>query len=70
MKGKTHMDVGLIMKIAGIGILVAVANNILSKSGRDEQAVFCTIAGVVIVLLMLIQQIDMLFTSVRNVFGI
>ena len=64
------MDVGLIMKIAGIGILVAVANNILSKSGRDEQALFCRIAGIVIVLLMLIQQIDMLFTSVRNVFGI
>lgn len=64
------MDVSIIMKIAGVGILVAVANNILSKSGRDEQAVFCTIAGVTIVLLMLIQQIDMLFTSVRNVFGI
>ena len=64
------MVVSIIMKIAGVGILVAVANNILSKSGRDEQAVFCTIAGVTIVLLMLIQQIDMLFTSVRNVFGI
>jgi len=64
------MDVSIIMKIAGVGILVAVANNILSKSGRDEQAVFCTIAGVTIVLFMLIQQIDMLFTSVRNVFGI
>ena len=64
------MDVSIIMKIAGVGILVAVANNILSKSGRDEQAVFCTIAGVTNVLFMLIQQIDMLFTSVRNVFGI
>ena len=64
------MDVGIILKIAGIGLLVSVTNNILSKSGRDEQSVFCTIAGVTIVLLMLIQQIDMLFTSVRNVFGI
>ncbi len=64
------MDVTLIMRIAGIGILVSVANNILSKSGRDEQSVFVTIAGIIVVLLMLVGEIDKLFTSVRNIFGI
>lgn len=64
------MDVALIMKIAGVGILVSVANNILSKSGRDEQAVFCTIARVIIVLLMLVGEIDRLFTAVRSIFGL
>ena len=64
------MDVTLIMRIAGVGILVSVANNILSKSGRDEQAAFCTIAGVIIVLLMLVGEIDKLFSSVRGIFGI
>ena len=64
------MDVALIMKIAGVGILVSVANNILSKSGRDEQAVFCTISGVIIVLLMLVGEIDRLFTAVRSIFGL
>lgn len=64
------MDVTLIMRIAGIGILVSVANNILSKSGRDEQSVFVTIAGIIVVLLMLVGEIDKLFTSVRSIFGI
>ena len=64
------MDVSLIMRIAGIGILVSVANNILSKSGRDEQSVFVTIAGIIIVLLMLVGEIDRLFDSVRSVFGL
>ena len=62
------MDVTLILRIAGVGILVSVAGNILSKSGRDEQAVFVTIAGIIIVLLMLVGEIDRLFTSVRNIF--
>ena len=64
------MDVSLIMRIAGVGILVSVANNILSKSGRDEQSVFVTIAGIIIVLLMLIGEIDRLFDSVRSIFGL
>ncbi len=64
------MDITLIMKICGIGILVTVAGTILSKSGRDEQALFCTIAGIIIVLLMLVQEIDRLLSSVRNIFGI
>ena len=64
------MDITLIMKICVIGILVTVAGTILSKSGRDEQALFCTIAGIIIVLLMLVQEIDRLLSSVRNIFGI
>ena len=64
------MDVTLILRIAGVGILVSVAGNILSKSGRDEQAVFVTIAGIIIVLLMLVGEIDRLFTSVRNILGL
>jgi stage III sporulation protein AC len=64
------MDVSLILKIAGVGILITVTNNILSKSGRDEQATFCTIAGVIIVLLMLVGEIEKLFNSVRGIFGL
>ena len=62
------MDAGLILKIAGVGILVTVTNNILSKSGRDEQSTFCTIAGVIIVLIILIGEIDRLFSLVKNTF--
>lgn len=64
------MDVTLILRIAGIGILVTVANNILSKSGRDEQSVFVTIAGIITVLLMLVGEIGKLFASVRSIFGL
>ena len=64
------MDVGIILKIAGVGILVTVTNTILTKSGRDEQSVFCTVAGIIIVLLMLVGEIEKLFTLVRITFGL
>lgn len=64
------MDVTLILRIAGVGLLVTVAGNILSRSGRDEQAVFVTVAGIIIVLFMLVGEIDRLFTSVRSTFGL
>ena len=64
------MDVGIILKIAGIGILVTVTNTILSKSGRDEQSVFCTIAGIIIVILMLVGEIKGLFSLITNTFGL
>ncbi|MBR6742180.1 MAG: stage III sporulation protein AC [Clostridia bacterium] len=64
------MDIGLIMKIAGVGILVAVINQVLSKSGRDEHVMFVTLAGVVVVLLMLVKEISALFETVRGVFGL
>ena len=64
------MDVTLILRIAGVGILVTVANSILSKSGRDEQTVFVTVAGIITVLLLLVGEIGKLFMSVRNIFGL
>ena len=64
------MDVTLILRVAGVGLLVAIATQILSKSGRDEQATFVAIAGIVVVFLMLIQEIGSLFDSLRSVFGI
>ena len=63
------MDVSLILRIAGVGVLVSVAAAILHKSGRDEQAMFVTVAGVVVVMLMLVQEIGTLFESVQSVFG-
>lgn len=64
------MDISLIFKIAGIGILVAVAAQILSKSGRDEQAMFVTIAGIIVALMLLISQIRDLFDMIMSLFGI
>ena len=58
------------MKIAGVALLVAVINSILSKAGRDEQVMFVTIAGVVCVLLVLMGYIAELFETVRTVFGL
>lgn len=63
------MDVDLIFRIAGIGIIVAVLNQVLIKSGRDEQALMTTLAGLVVVLLIIVEQIGTLFETVKNVFG-
>ena len=63
------MDVSLILRIAGVGVLVSVAAAILNKSGRDEQAMFVTVAGGVVVMLMLVEEIGNLFESVQSVFG-
>ena len=62
------MDVSLILRVAGIGILVAVAAQILQKSGRDEQATMTTLAGLVVVLMMLAQKIAELFNLVKQLF--
>ena len=64
------MDVDLILRIAGVGLLVAIAAQILSKNGRDEQASFVTIAGMIVVFFMLIREIGTLFDTVRSVFGV
>ncbi len=64
------MDISLIIKIAGIGILVAVASQILSKTGRDEQATFVTLAGILVALMLLIRHIGELFALIQTVFGI
>ena len=62
------MDVELIFKIAAIGILVAVLNQVLSRAGRDEQAMMTTLAGLVVVLMMVVQEIAQLFTMVKTLF--
>lgn len=64
------MDIDLIFKIAAIGILVAVLNLILIRSGRDEQALLTTLAGLVVVLVMLVQQISDLFDLIRSLFSL
>ncbi len=64
------MDVDLIFKIAAIGILVSVLNQVLSRSGRDEQATMTTLAGLVVVLMMVVQEISNLFELVKNLFGL
>ena len=64
------MDISLIIKIAGIGILVAIAAQILSKTGRDEQAMFLTLAGILVALMLLVTQIRDLFDFVTSVFGV
>ena len=63
------MDVELIFKIAAIGILVAVLNQVLIKSGRDEQAMLTSLAGLVIVLMMVIGEIKVLFDTIKSTFG-
>ncbi len=64
------MDVDLIFQIAGIGIIVAVLNQLLIRSGREEQAMMTTIAGLVVVLVMLVGKIAELFSTVKAVFGL
>lgn len=64
------MEFSLIIKMAGIGILVAVASQILNKSGRDEQAMFVTIAGIIVALMLLVTEIKELFDLVTSSFGI
>jgi stage III sporulation protein AC len=64
------MEINLIFKIAGIGILVSVLNMVLKQAGKEEQAQMLTLAGVIIVLLMVIQLVQKLFIEVRSVFGL
>lgn len=64
------MDVDLIFRIAAIGILVSVLNQVLIRSGRDEQATMVTLAGLVVVLMLVVQEISALFDLVKNLFGL
>ena len=63
------MDVDLIFKIAAIGILVAVLNQLLVRSGREEQAMITTLAGLVVVLMMMVRQISELFDLIKTLFN-
>ena len=64
------MDITLILKITGIGILVSVVCQILSKSGRDEQATLLSVSGIIIVMIMIIGELETLFDSLRRIFGL
>ena len=64
------MEINIIFKIAGIGILISVLNMVLKQANKEEQAQMLTLVGVVIVLLMVIQLVQRLFTDVRSVFGL
>lgn len=64
------MDVELIFQIAGVGIIVAVLGQLLSRSGRDEQALMITIAGLVAVLFILTEEIGDLFESIKTIFDL
>ena len=64
------MDVDLIFKIAAIGIIVSVLNQVLIRSVREEQATITTLAGLIVVLMMMIEQISTLFDTVKTVFGL
>ena len=64
------MDIDLIFKIAAIGLIVAVLNLLLKRAERDEQAMMTTLAGLIVVLLMIVRQIGNLFETIKEVFGL
>lgn len=63
------MNVELIFKIAAIGIIVAILNQLLSKSNHDEQATMVTLAGLVVVLVVIVREIAYLFETIKSLFG-
>ncbi len=64
------MEVDLIFKIAAIGIIVAVLNQVLIRSGREEQAMMTTLAGLIVVLMMIVKEIEVLFRTIKSIFGL
>ena len=64
------MEAGFILKIAGIGILVASAHQILSRAGRDDQALLVSLGGIAVVLMIVLEQVSELFSALREMFGI
>jgi len=64
------LNIDLVFKIAAIGILIAVLNQLLIRAGRDDIALLTTIAGLIIVLLMVVDLVSNLFASVKNIFGL
>ena len=64
------MEIDLIFKIAAIGIIVSILNQVLSRSGREEQAMMTTLAGLIVVLMMIINEINTLFETVKTIFGL
>lgn len=66
----TGLEIDLVFKIAAIGIIVAVLNQLLIRSGREDQAMMTTLAGLVVVLSMLVQQISTLFVTIKSLFSL
>ena len=64
------MDVDMIFKIAAIGIIVAVLNQLLVRSGREEQAMLTTLAGLIVALSLIVSQISSLFSTIKQLFGL
>ena len=64
------MDITIIIRVAGVGLLVAVINQILSKYGKEEYAMLVTISGIVVVMLFLMKEVSGLFDSIRSLFGL
>ncbi len=62
------MEIGLVLKIAGVGMLVAIISTVLSKAGRDEQAMLVTVGGILVVMLMLVEEMGVLLETVRSIF--
>ena len=70
-KGRNrNVEVDLIFKIAAIGIIVAVLNQLLIRSGREEQGMMTTLAGLIVVLMMIINEINALFQAVKAIFDL
>ncbi|MBE6644279.1 MAG: stage III sporulation protein AC [Ruminococcaceae bacterium] len=64
------MEISLVLKVAGVGIIVTVICQMLSKAGRDEQAIYVSIAGIIVALMILVGELGELFEMVKDVFGI
>ncbi len=64
------MEIGIILKIGGIGILVACMNQMLQKAGKDDLSTFVSLAGVIVILVMLMGEVRVLLSTVRSIFGI
>ena len=64
------MDVSIILKVAGVGLIVAICAQILQKSGKDEQAMLVTVGGFIVVMLMLVGKIGELIENIRSIFGL
>lgn len=70
VKGDRNVNIDFVFKIAAIGIIVAVLNQLLIRSGREEQAMMTTLAGLIVVLMMIIEQISTLFETIKNLFSL
>lgn len=64
------MDISMVIRVAGVGLLVAVTNQILSKYGKEEYAILVTVSGIVVIMLFLIKEVSELFNTIRSLFGL